>query len=101
MLTEGLLLTCRMMPVCTNDRKPGKAASNLYGPNGKLGKVYDPVSFVTVCRLRPVSVCVAVISTPGKTAPLLSWTAPLTCAVACAKRLPQVTTNANHAMHKP
>ena len=45
----------------------------------------DPVSSVTVVRTTPVSVCVVVISTPGSTAPLESFTVPLTCAVACAQ----------------
>src|SRR5258708_7519439 len=51
---------------------------------GRLGRRYEPVSFVTVLRLIPVFVCVTVTCTPGKTAPLGSLTEPLICAVACA-----------------
>src|SRR2546425_7705189 len=47
--------------------------------------MYDPVSSVTALRLTPVAVCVAVTSTPGRTAPLWSLTEPLICAVACAQ----------------
>src|SRR5207249_2936562 len=42
--------------------------------------------FVTAVRAIPVSVWVAVTSTPGSTAPLWSRTAPLICAVAWAQR---------------
>src|SRR5438128_9416381 len=79
----GLALTSSTMPVCANVRKPGSTTSNLYGPVGRLGRTYDPVSLLTTVRIRPVSVCVAVISAPGNRAPLWSITVPLICAVAC------------------
>src|SRR5947207_15902971 len=44
-------------------------------------------------RLMPVSVWVAVISAPGNTAPLGSWTVPLICAVACARASAQLNTH--------
>ena len=90
MLTTGLLLTCNTIPVCAYKRNPGRDASNRYGPTGKLGNEYEPVSSVTVVRLSPVSVCVIVTSTPGKTAPVWSFTAPLTWAVDCPKTALQV-----------
>src|ERR1051325_8887586 len=46
--------------------------------------MYDPVSSVGMLRFKPVSVWVAETSTPGKTAPLWSFTTPLICAVDCA-----------------
>src|SRR5262249_40109230 len=55
----------------------------------RVGMTYEPVSLLTVDRTVPVSVCVAVISAPGKTAPLASLTVPLICAVACAQALTQ------------
>src|SRR5215831_10170446 len=65
-------------------RKPGKAASTLYGPTGRFGSVKLPRSSLIACRATLVLVCVAVISTPGKTAPDGSFTVPLICAVPCA-----------------
>src|SRR5207249_6472074 len=90
MLITGLLLTCNTIPVCAYKRNPGRDASNRYGPIGKFGSEYEPVSSVTVVRLSPVSVCVMVTSTPGKTAPVWSFTAPLTWAVDCPKTALQV-----------
>src|SRR5215471_16715533 len=60
---------------------------------------YEPVSLLTVDRTIPVSVCVAVMSAPGKTAPLASLTVPLICAVACARALtqPRMTINSTIA----
>src|SRR5262249_50556657 len=84
-LITGLALTFSSIPDCTNVRNPGKAASSLYGPIGRFGNTKEPVSFETACRVTPVCVCVAVISTPGKTAPVWSLTVPLICAVACPK----------------
>src|SRR5207237_9975259 len=79
-----LALTSSTMPVWANVRKPGRTTSNLYGPVGRLGKTYVPVSLLMTVRARPVSVCVAVTSAPGNRAPLWSVTVPLICAVACA-----------------
>jgi hypothetical protein len=45
--------------------------------------------------MRPVSVCVAVTSTPGSTAPLESVTTPLICAVDCAETTVQVRAERN------
>src|SRR5438094_928112 len=89
------------MPDCANVRNPGSAASSLYGPNGRLGKTYSPASFETVILLIPVSVCVAVISTPGSTAPLGSWTVPLIWAVACAHALLHVIKETNRPGKRP
>ena len=50
--------------------------------NETQGRAYEPVSLVRVVRTRPVSVCVAVIVTPGSTAPLWSRAVPLMLAVA-------------------
>src|SRR5919204_6878133 len=85
------------MPVCTNVRNPGNVASSLYGPTGKFGRMYAPVSLLTAVRLTPVSVCVAVISAPGKTAPLESVAVPLICAVACAHPSTQLRTEISNA----
>src|SRR5947209_1928548 len=52
--------------------------------------MYEPVSFVSTVRFRPVSVWVRVTSTPGKTAPLGSLTVPLIWAVDCAQTTAQV-----------
>ena len=43
--------------------------------------MYEPVSSVTAVRVRPVSVCVTVIVTPGSARPPPSLTVPLICAV--------------------
>src|SRR6185295_8201402 len=51
---------------------------------GRFCRTYDPVSLVIVIRAIPVPVCVAVISTPGRTAPLWSFAVPLIWAVAWA-----------------
>ena len=58
------------MPVCAYDRNPDNVASIRYGPMGRFGSTYEPLSLVTVVRTIPVSVCVAVTVTPGNTAPL-------------------------------
>src|SRR5436309_3895681 len=84
MLMTGFALTSSTMPVRANVRKPGSVTSNLYGPIGRLGNAYEPVSLLTTVRTRPVSVCVAATSAPGNRAPLWSVTVPLICAVACA-----------------
>src|SRR5438105_5968245 len=52
-----------------------------------------------VLRTIPVSVCVAITSTPGNTAPLWSLTVPLICAVACAHALPHEIAGINNAMN--
>src|SRR5262249_59430482 len=96
--TVGLLPTCNVMPVCTNVRNPGNAASRRYGPNGRLGKTYDPVSFVTVVRATLVSVCVTFTSTPGKTAPFISFTDPLIVAVLCAQPVAEIMVDTNRPM---
>src|SRR5215472_2978110 len=96
-LILGLSPTWRTIPDCAKVRKPGSDASNLYGPRGRFGRTYNPVSFATVMRLMPVSVCVAVTSTPGKTPPLESWTTPLIWAVACAQRPVHVINKSNTA----
>ena len=44
---------------------------------GDSGIRYDPSASVIALRLRPVSVCVTVTSTPGSTPPLPSFTVPL------------------------
>src|SRR2546422_11424244 len=72
------------MHVRANVLKPGSPTSNLYGPVGRLGNTYEPVSLLITLRTSPVSVCVAVTSAPGNRAPLWSVTVPLICAVACA-----------------
>ena len=51
-----LVLTWSTMPVCTYVRNPGKPASNRYGPTGRFGNTYVPVSLLTVFREIPVSV---------------------------------------------
>src|SRR5215471_8151372 len=69
------------MPVWIYSRKPGSDTSSLYGPIGRFGKVYDPVSSVIAVRFAPVSVRVTEISAPGRTAPVWSFTVPLICEV--------------------
>src|SRR2546427_3024956 len=55
-----------------------------------------PISSLTVIRAVPLSVCVAVISAPGNTAPLWSLTVPLICAVApCPAAVTQVIPESN------
>src|SRR5678809_37849 len=73
------------MPFCTKVRNPPSAASNRYGPTTRFGRTKEPVSFDTVVRATPVSVCVAVTSTPGNTAPVWSLIVPLIWAVPCAQ----------------
>src|SRR5262247_3245607 len=53
-----------------------------------------------VLRAIPVSVCVAVISTPGRTAPLWSVTRPLNCAVDCAQPIALERTKRNNTLHR-
>src|SRR5205814_3565178 len=91
----GALPTLSTIPVWTNDRNPGSSASSLYGPSGRFGSTYDPVSFVTAVRATFVPVCVTLTSTPGRTAPLASFTAPLIAAVPCAQPVAQFTVNIN------
>src|SRR5438046_2418864 len=61
----------------------------MYGPTGRFGKRYAPVSFETVVRMAPVAVWVTLMSAPGNTAPLVSRTVPLICAVVCANAAAQ------------
>src|SRR5262245_49004496 len=56
----------------------------MYGPIARFVSTYPPFSLDTVVRTAPVAVCVALISTPGKTAPLWSFTVPVICAVEIA-----------------
>ena len=65
---RGINPPIRQQPRRTNVRNPGRAASRRYGPKGRFEKRNEPVSLVTALRLMPVSVCVAVTSTPGRTA---------------------------------
>jgi hypothetical protein len=55
------------------------------------------VSSDTTVRVNPVSVCVTVTVTPGRTAPLSSRTVPLSCAVACAQAEPLASARINAA----
>src|SRR5438034_7074643 len=48
--------------------------------------------------MMPVSVCVAMTSTPGNTAPLWSLTVPLICAVAWPQTFAQVTAVSRNTM---
>src|ERR1041385_8392090 len=89
------------MPVCTNVRNPGNAASKRYGPSGKFDRTYVPVSSVGMLRFKPVSVCVTETSTPGKTAPLWSFTVPLICAVDCAQAAVQIRTRHTNPTSTP
>src|SRR5436853_4133765 len=72
------------MPVCPYVRNPGRPASSRYGPIGRFDRMYVPVSSDTAVRFAPVSVCVAVTSAPGSTAPVWSLTVPLICDVETA-----------------
>jgi hypothetical protein len=73
------------MPVCEYVRNPWSIASSRYGPVGRFGSTYLPLSLVATLRVSPVSVWIAVTVTPGRTAPLSSVTRPLNCAVdSCA-----------------
>src|SRR4030095_12354425 len=90
--------TCNVIPVCTKVRNPGNEASRRYGPKGRFGKTYDPVSFVTVVRATLVSVCVTFTSTPGRTAPVISFTDPLTVAVLCAQPATDIRVDTMSAM---
>src|SRR3989442_7299386 len=93
----GLALTSSTIPVWANVRNPGNDASSRYGPIGRFDRTYEPVSLVTAVRVAAVAVCVAVISTPGKTAPVRSLAVPLICAVACAPTLLEVQAQTEHA----
>ena len=68
MVISGLLLFFAI-PLRTYPLNPGRLASTMYGPIGRFVSVYNPVSSLMAVRLAPVAVCVALISTPGKTAP--------------------------------
>ena len=46
-------------------------------PGSKLAKLYAPASLLTTVATTPVALFVAVISTPGKTAPDASFTVPV------------------------
>src|SRR5688572_7297078 len=59
--------------------------------------MYPPLPSVTTLRAKPVSVCVTVTVTPGRTAPLSSRTVPLICAVACAQAVPPASMRINAA----
>src|SRR5205823_13227014 len=73
--------------------------STRYGPIGRFDRTNEPVSLVTVVRVAAVAVCVAVISTPGNTAPVRSFAVPLICAVACAQTLPEVKARTRSEEH--
>src|SRR5438309_9305208 len=98
-MTE-LALTSSVMPFCTYVRNPGNEASRRYEPVGRLGNAYEPVSFDRAFRACPVAVCVAVISTPGNTAPLGSLIVPLISAVACAHNPVQASKVHTKAVNK-
>ena len=57
--------------------------------------IHAPVPSVTADRVKPVSVCVAVTVTPGRTAPLSSVTRPASSAVAWAQATPVMRTRLN------
>src|SRR6187431_188808 len=62
--------------------------------------MYAPLPSVTSLRTKPVSVCVAVTVTPGRTALLSSVTRPLNCAVDnCASATVLVRRRPNKARH--
>src|SRR5262245_8824621 len=68
-----------------NFLKPCAVASTRYVPKGSALKMYFPDSSARTVRLKLVSCCVTLISTPGTTAPVVSVTVPkmeedVTCA---------------------
>src|SRR3954466_15857043 len=73
--------------------------SNRYGPVGRFGITYVPLSLVTTVRVKPVSICVTVTLTPGSTALLSSVTRPLSSAVACAHAGAVARRTSNAARH--
>src|SRR5262245_51311643 len=57
-----------------------------YAPTGSNGTLYPPFSLLSTVRVKPLSVCLTVILTPGTTAPEASRTTPTMVAVeVCAK----------------
>src|SRR6478672_4806185 len=96
----GLLLTSNTMPVCTYVRNPGNATSNLYGPITRLGRTKEPASSEMVVRVTPVLVCVAVMSAPGNTAPVWSFTFPLIWAVACPQTFAELREKTRNTIDK-
>ena len=77
--------TCNTMPVCTYLVKPAFVTSSMYGPIGRLVRVYAPSGPLVAVRAAPVPVCVAFTSAPGTARPVASFTVPLICAVPCAQ----------------
>src|SRR2546425_2978634 len=76
-------------------------ASRRYGPIGRFNNAYEPLSSVTTSRRMPVSVWVATTVTPGRTAPLVSTTLPLICAVAWAHAFVAVSRRTNTPTRAP
>jgi hypothetical protein len=77
MSRRALVLMFSSIPFCTNSLKPFAEAVNSYVPVGRLGKLNKPSCPVTVLDTAFVPTEVAVMSTPGTTAPLGSVTVPL------------------------
>jgi hypothetical protein len=74
--TRALRFTSRKIPTWLNFLKPGALTSTRYVPKGRALKTYLPDSSATRVRVKLVSCCVTVISTPGTTAPVESVTVP-------------------------
>src|SRR5579862_670857 len=69
--------------VRTTESKPGLLNKMLYSPTLRLGTWYSPTSLVTPVVWILVSMLVAVMLTPGTTAPLESVTVPTIVARSC------------------
>src|SRR6185503_821023 len=75
-LTDRVLPTASVMPVCSNGLKPCSFDTSLYGPTGRFVNTKPPSVPVTAVRVTPVSVWVTVTTTPGSAPPVPSITVP-------------------------
>src|ERR1700689_5854693 len=68
--------TLRTMSFSSNDLNPAASALTSYEPFGRLGSTNWPAVLLVVLKFAPVAVWVALIETPGTTAPVGSDTVP-------------------------
>src|SRR4030095_5110523 len=75
-------------------------ASTRYVPKGRAVKTYFPDSSATTVRVKLVSCCVTLISTPGTTAPVVSVTVPkMEEVVTCANSAPERNNTGHNSVH--
>src|SRR5262245_142537 len=82
--TRAVCCTCSSRST-VEGRKPSSSLFTEYGPGGSAGRSNSPTSLLTVVRVALVDVFTTVMVTPGRTAPVESFTVPVMVPRVCAK----------------